>query len=510
MPAPADDSRPVRALKDAARLSEEKILNPELLTKVKFPDAVPVLVLLAAGRGTRFGTEPKCIQPVHGTPLARHSIESFRRLSPAPAICIVGHRHEQVAAALGADNLYVVSDDPAGGTAFAAYEAFSVPVIDDNNPLVVVSMGDRIVPPSIFRKLCETHRSGASEADLTFLTAIYESPKNRGKGRVIRDADRRVTGIIEERDILARPDTPERQAMLDLGEGNCPLYAIRASLLRFYLENFTNTNAQGQFYITDLISAIVRDGGDIRTVTTSPADPEYDLLCSDVTQPMDLALLEGTLASSRGLLFPEEVEVEEAARRIRAGRPEAQAASIARQLREIMTTESIEELGFDPNRPVGIGVSGGRLRIAFMHPDMGRFFGPAWQMPIGAGSEDGDEQIVVVVQAASDGRIHLFPIEQSYREKVNSLAPDSDAVYPGEEISDAHSYEGFGTRMSEHLLLSLGYFTDEEIALRREKGLPLPPHSLWAGNNMRRPFALVMNALASIRTLRQGNLGLRV
>lgn len=504
------DPRPARTLEHNALLGEDKIFNPSILSGVTFPDDLPVLVLLAAGKGTRFGTEPKCIQPVHGTPLARHSVDAFRRLSPNPAICIIGYRHEDVAGALGSDNIYVVSSNPAGGTALAAYEAFSIPVLDHHNPLIVVTMGDRIVPPSIFRRLCDTHRAGGREADITFLTAIYEPPKNRGKGRVIRDADRRVTGIIEERDILARPEGRDRQAMLDLQEGNCPLYAIRASLLRFYLERVTNDNAQGQFYITDIISAIVRDGGEIRTITTSPSDIEYDLLCSDVTQPMDLALLEGTLASSRGLLFPEEVEVEEAARRIRAGRPQAQIASIARQLREVAAAVSIEELGFEPDRPVGIGISGGRLRIAFMHPDMGRFFGPAWQMPIGAGREDGDEQIVVLVQAASDGRIHLYPIEQSYREKVNSLAPDSDAVYPGEEISDAHSYEGFGTRMSEHLLLSLGYFTDEEVQRRREKGLPLPPHSLWVGNNMRRPFALVMNALASIRTLRQGNLGLRV
>ena len=53
--------------------------------------------------------------------------------------------------------------------------------------------------------------------------------------------------------------------------------------------------------------------------------------------------------------------------------------------------EGLEEeaLGFQADAPVGIGVSGGRVRIAFMHPDMGRFYGPAWQMPIGARDEAG-------------------------------------------------------------------------------------------------------------------------
>src|ERR1019366_4890102 len=108
---------------------------------------------------------------------------------------------------------------------------------------------------------------------------------------------------------------------------------------------------------------------------------------------------------------------------------------------------------FDAGAPVGIGISGGRLRIAFMHPDMVRFFGPAWQMPIGAGDAGGEEQIVVLVQGASDRRIHLFPMNPQYRESINSIPSDDEVMYPGESISDLHTYEQFGTHMSESLLL---------------------------------------------------------
>lgn len=497
-----------RLLRDAVVPSREKILNPARVGAV-LPD-LPVLVILAAGKGTRFGQNPKCIQPVHGVPLARHSIDSFRRLSASPAICMVGYRHEEVSAALGGDNIYVRSDNPAGGTAFAAYEAFSVPGLLEADPLLIITMGDRIVPSAVFRSLWETHLGAGREASLTFLTAIYEPPKNRGKGRVLRDEYRRVTRIVEERDIVSESDGIERQALLSLTEGNCPLYAIRASALHRHLSSFTNANAQGQFYLTDIVEAMAKEGGDIRTVTTTPANPEYDLLCSDVTQPMDLALLEGILASSRGLLFPEETEIEEAARELMAGRPAVQVAAIARQLEELTAAAIKERLGFKADRPVAIGVAGGRLRIAFMHPDMQRFFGPAWQMPIGAGTPEGDEQIVVFTQAAHDRRIHLFPINPKYRENINHVAADSDAMYPGEDIADLHAYEEFGTRMSETLLLSLGYFTEDEVEMRRQRGLPLPPPSLWVGNSMRRPFALVGNAIASLRTLRAGNLGARV
>ena len=498
-------------LKEAVRLDASKILDPRPLASLAtMSDQAPVLVILAAGKGTRFGKDPKCIQPVQGAPLARHSINAFRRVSSSGVICIVGYRHEEVSAALGDDNIYVHSDNPTGGTGWAAFEAFSVPAVGEANPLLIVTMGDRIVPSSVFRRLWQTHRAGEQEADITFLTAQYEPPKNRGKGRVLRDAKRRVLRIIEEKDIATEKDASARQVLLDLTEGNCPLYVIRAATLRRYLENLSNANAQGQYYLTDIIEAISRDGGDIRTMTTTVVDREYDLLCSDVTQPRDLALLEGTLASIVDLTAPEEREIDEVARAITADRPAGQVASITRQLEELAAMIRQEGLGFKPDRPIGIGISGGRLRIAFMHPDMARFFGPAWQMPIGAGNIAGSEQIVMLLQSANDQRIHLFPTDPKYRENINFVSSDNNVMYPGQEVSDLYAYERFGTRMSENLLLSLGYFSDEELEQRRQKGLPLPPASRWVASNMRRPFALVGNAIASIRTLHSGTMGARV
>ncbi|MHC4517068.1 MAG: NTP transferase domain-containing protein [Planctomycetota bacterium] len=508
-----ETSEPTRIhpLGAVASLNEGKILNPQTLGSFRDVTAdAPVLVILAAGKGTRFGRDPKCIQPVYGTPLARHSIHAFGRFSRSPVVCVVGYRHEEVSAARGDDTTYVRSDNPTGGTAYAAFEALSVPALVKRNVPVVITMGDRVVPSSVFRRLWETHRGGAREADVTFLTARYEPPKNRGKGRVLRDEKGHVVRIIEERDIATEKETSARQVLLDLTEGNCPLYVIRAGTLRRYLEDLTNANAQGQYYLTDVIEAIGRDGGDVRTMTTTVADPEYDLLCSDVTQPRDLALLEGILASTGYLPFPEEQETEDAARAIAAARPAGQVASIRRQLEELVSMIQREKLAFRADQPVGIGISGGRLRIAFMHPDMVRFFGPAWQMPIGAPDASSSEQIVVLAQGTNEHRIRLFPSEAKYRENINFVSSDDSVMYPGKDISDLHAYEEFGTRMSETLLLSLGYFSDAELEQRREQGLPLPPPSLWVGSNMRRPFALVGNAIASMRTLRGGSLGAKV
>ena len=156
-------------LADAVNLSRQKILNPQSLDLYGgIRSDSPVLVVLAAGRGTRFGQEPKCIQPVNGTPLVRHAIDAFRRFHPSPVICLVGYRAGDVMAALGPDNIYVQSDNPTGGTAFAAFEAFSVPELLERNPLLIITYGDRIIPSSVFRRLYQAHVWGSARLTLPF------------------------------------------------------------------------------------------------------------------------------------------------------------------------------------------------------------------------------------------------------------------------------------------------------------------------------------------------------
>lgn len=509
------------------------------LLKANKVEADIVLVLLAAGKGTRFGDNPKCASMVGGKPLARHTVDSFRqclrnradesasKAERAGVVAAVGHRESDVMAAIGPEVLFIRSENPAGGTAFAAFEALGAPGLLESNPLVVIAMGDRIVPESVLARLLAEHRAGEREADLTFLTAQYLPPKQRGKGRIRRDRTGRVFSIVEERD-LPPGEVEEEAARGELVEGNCPLYAARAAVLDEMLRDLTNDNAQEQYYLTDIVSGIALRGGDIRTVSTAPGEPGYSVLIADVTRPPDLAHLEELLAAadaasqttsesldpaSAAPESPEDLDaqqIEAAAKDIERDRPTGQIASIAAQLRELHSRASGDNLGFAPTEAISIGFSGGRFRIAFMHPDMGRFFGPAWQMPIGARDVSGAEQIVVLAQAADDRLIHLHPLDPNYREKLDALPSDVDAMFPGEDVSDWHSYEGFGTHMSESLLMSLGYFTDEELEARRARHLPLPPPSLWIGSNMRRPFALVGNAIASIRTLREGEVGAKI
>jgi hypothetical protein len=193
-----------------------------------------------------------------------------------------------------------------------------------------------------------------------------------------------------------------------------------------------------------------------------------------------------------------------------AGRPTGQVSAIGRQIVALLTMVQQEQLGFQPDQPAAIGVSGGRLRLAFMHPDMARFFGPAWQMPIGAGEVDGEEQIVVLMQPTTDRQLHLHPTNPAYAEEVDALPADSAHFYPDATVTNLHAYEAFGTRLSEALLLALGYVGADELVRCRQQGLPLPSPARWVSNNMRRPFTLVGNALASLRTVRTGETGRRV
>ena len=492
------------------KFSTDRVLNPDAYANYGGIRKAPcVLVVLAAGKGTRFGAAPKCVQPVQGIPLGRHSINAFRGMFPAPCIALVGYAHATVMAGLGADNIYVMSANPTGGTAYAAFETLCVPGLEESNTLLVITMGDRIVPASIFQRLLELHRGGKREADLTLLSARYAPPAQHGKGRILRDANGQIQRIVEQRDIDNILDADARRRLDELVEGNCPLYAVRARTLREHLGKLTDDNAQGQYYFTDIVESIRRNGGLVRVLTTGENDPAYSLLISDVTRPADLARLKSVLASSP-VETGDDRGVSAAAAAIMAERSTGQVASIICQLRELQETTGFEEMGFNLRQPMAIGISGGRFRIAFMHPDMGRFFGPAWQMPTGAANANGREQIVLIAQAADDGRIHHFPSNPKFREKIDSVPADDPRMYPDEAVNDVYQYEKFGTRMADQLLLSLGYFSDAEIQARKDAGIPLPPRSLWAGTSMRRPFSLICNAIASLRTMRSGPVGDRI
>ena len=189
--------------------------------------------------------------------------------------------------------------------------------------------------------------------------------------------------------------------------------------------------------------------------------------------------------------------------KIVARRPLGQAASIARQLTQLMRVALRPDAGFELAGPVAIGVCGGRARLAFMHPDMARFLGPAWQMPTGAKDASGDEQIVLLLQGTSDHAIHFHSLVEKYGEPCASLPVVEDVFSPHVGIADVYGYEHFGLNLSDWVSEQIAKQMQWRRAPGVSKSAPLPARRC-------RPFSLVANALASLRTQRLSAAGQRV
>lgn len=203
------------------------------------------IVVLAAGQGKRMHSAlPKVLQPLGDRPLLTHVVEAAQALDPECIHVVYGHGAEQVQSALGYLDVNWVFQKEQLGTGHAVAQAIDqVP----EDAQVLVLYGD--VP--LIRPATLSHLIGvAGGASLALLTVVLDDPG--GYGRIKRDDDNRVIGIVEARD--ATPD--ERH----IREVNTGLMCAQASHLRDWLRRLTNDNVQGEYYLTDCISMASADG----------------------------------------------------------------------------------------------------------------------------------------------------------------------------------------------------------------------------------------------------------
>ena len=208
------------------------------------------IVILAAGQGKRMNSAlPKVLQPLAGRPLLGHVLAAARVLEPAAVHVVYGHGGEQVRAALAADLAAVaprsswVLQAEQKGTGHAVQQALSA-LHDDEIALVLY--GDvPLVQPETLRALVAL----AGPKSLGLLTV--ELPDPTGYGRIVRDARGKVLRIVEQKDANAR----ERK----IREGNTGIMAVPAKRLRGWLGKLRNANAQGEYYLTDIIAMAVKD-----------------------------------------------------------------------------------------------------------------------------------------------------------------------------------------------------------------------------------------------------------
>jgi bifunctional UDP-N-acetylglucosamine pyrophosphorylase/glucosamine-1-phosphate N-acetyltransferase len=203
------------------------------------------VVILAAGQGKRMQSAlPKVLHLLAGRPLAAYVLATVRSLSPRAIAVVTGFGAEAVEQALGSLDLIFVRQEPPRGTGDAARVALSVLQLDG---VTLVGLGD---VPLISADALQSIASIAQQGRVGLLSARVRNPF--GLGRVIRGADGQVRAIVEERDA-----TPEERAIHEINTG---FIAAPTSLLKRWLEHLTPHNAQGEFYLTDIVAMAVEEG----------------------------------------------------------------------------------------------------------------------------------------------------------------------------------------------------------------------------------------------------------
>src|SRR4051812_7695427 len=229
------------------------------------------VVILAAGQGKRMKSDlPKVLQPLAGQPLLWHVVSRARKLEPSSLHVVYGHGGDLVRARLTDADLRWALQAEQLGTGHAVMQA--MPDVADDD-LVLVLYGDvPLIAPNTLTRLIGAAGTNA----MSLLTVMLDDPQ--GYGRIVREAGA-IQMIVEQKDA-----TP---AQLEIREGNSGIMAVPAKLLRRWLGELGNANAQGEYYLTDIIAMAVKDK---IKVTPLIAPTEAEVL--GVNDKMQLARLE--------------------------------------------------------------------------------------------------------------------------------------------------------------------------------------------------------------------------
>ncbi len=232
------------------------------------------IVVLAAGQGKRMHSAlPKVLHPLAGRPLLAHVLETAQTLQPERIVVVHGHGGDAVQAAFAAAPLSWVEQSERLGTGHAVLQA--LPRVSGDAEVLVLYGDVPLVRAETLRELVRAARGG-----LAILTA--EAPDASGYGRIVRDARGRVARIVEQKDA-----SPEE---LRLREVNVGFLCAPARLLRAWLDRVGNRNAQGEYYLTDIIALAVAEGLEVVAVKA----PDWREVAG-VNSKRELALLERAL-----------------------------------------------------------------------------------------------------------------------------------------------------------------------------------------------------------------------
>ncbi len=210
------------------------------------------IVILAAGQGKRMHSNlPKVLHPLAGKPLLAHVIDSARALSPR-ALCVVyGHGGDAVRAALAAPDLAWALQEPQLGTGHAVQQA--LPHLQGSGTTLILYGDVPLTRPETLRRLVR-----AAQNALAILTVEFNEPDDAsGYGRIVRNEAGQVVRIVEQKDATA-----EERRIVEINSG---IMAMPTARLAEWLPRLSNSNAQREYYLTDIVGMAVAEGLTIRT-----------------------------------------------------------------------------------------------------------------------------------------------------------------------------------------------------------------------------------------------------
>ncbi len=247
------------------------------------------IVILAAGMGKRMRSDlPKVLHHIAGKPLVAHVLDTARQLLPGKLCVIYGHGGEQVPLALAAGDVQFAKQEPQLGTGHAVQQA--LPFLDENLPTLILAGDVPLTKVNSLRALV----AAAGTDKLGILTVDLSDPT--GYGRIVREGannDGKISHIVEHKDATA--------AQHAIREVNTGIMIMPTTKLKEWLSTLSSDNAQGEYYLTDVIAKAVSEGVEI--VSAQP-DAEWETM--GVNSKLQLAELERLFQGNNAKLLLEQ------------------------------------------------------------------------------------------------------------------------------------------------------------------------------------------------------------